>query len=285
MLDTMRGAAGPDARLLTDANQNLGDWRNAASYMFELAEYEPMFIEEAIAYNDVLGYAKLREALAPAGIGVAGGEQAPDAVTFKQLHRGRRTHALPDRWRARGRSERTIRDCRDGGEVRSAGVSARLGHWARPTRGSDGDPRSGMVRVRGAVVRVPRVPATGRVPESAGGPRRALSAFERFGMGNRDARGVPRAMSISGWSRHGGYGGSRSGGGGAAGGSTVPPVLVGGRRCVPRKWKNLSAASDAGDTHVWSARITNQRQAGFGHFGTPRNAVPVSCSHWRLSRR
>lgn len=88
MLDTMRAATGPDAQLLTDANQNLGDWRNAASYMLELAEYRPMFIEEAIAYNDVLGYAKLREALAPAGIGVAGGEQAPDAVTFKQLLAG-----------------------------------------------------------------------------------------------------------------------------------------------------------------------------------------------------
>jgi L-fuconate dehydratase len=88
MLDTMREATGPDALLLTDANQNLGDWRNAASYMTELAEYKLLFIEEAIAYNDVIGYAKLREALAPTGIGVAGGEQAPDAVTFKQLLAG-----------------------------------------------------------------------------------------------------------------------------------------------------------------------------------------------------
>jgi hypothetical protein len=32
MLDTMRAATGSDALLLTDANQNLGDWRNAASY-------------------------------------------------------------------------------------------------------------------------------------------------------------------------------------------------------------------------------------------------------------
>jgi L-fuconate dehydratase len=88
MLDTMRAATGPDALLLTDANQNLGDWKNAASYMLELAEYKLLFIEEAIAYNDVMGYAKLREALAPVGMGVAGGEQAPDAVTFKQLLAG-----------------------------------------------------------------------------------------------------------------------------------------------------------------------------------------------------
>lgn len=88
MLDTMRAATGEDALLLTDANQNLGDWKNAASYMLELAEYKLLFIEEAIAYNDVMGYAKLREALAPVGIGVAGGEQAPDAVTFKQLLAG-----------------------------------------------------------------------------------------------------------------------------------------------------------------------------------------------------
>jgi L-fuconate dehydratase len=88
MLDAMRQATGDDALLLTDANQNLGDWRNAASYMLELAEYKLLFIEEAIAYDDVLGYIELRKALAPAGIGVAGGEQAPDAVIFKQLLAG-----------------------------------------------------------------------------------------------------------------------------------------------------------------------------------------------------
>jgi L-fuconate dehydratase len=88
MLEAIRESTGPDALLLTDANQNLGDWRNAAVYMAELAEFKPLFIEEAIAYNDVLGYIKLREALAPIGIGVAGGEQAPDAITFKQLLAG-----------------------------------------------------------------------------------------------------------------------------------------------------------------------------------------------------
>ncbi len=88
MLNAIRESTGPDALLLTDANQNLGDWRNAASYMQELAEYKLLFIEEAIAYNDVTGYIELRKALAPSGIGVAGGEQAPDAVTFKQLLAG-----------------------------------------------------------------------------------------------------------------------------------------------------------------------------------------------------
>jgi len=88
MLNTMRQATGEDALLLTDANQNLGDWRNAASYMRELADYKLLFIEEAIAYNDVAGYIELRKALAPTGMGVAGGEQAPDAVTFKQLLAG-----------------------------------------------------------------------------------------------------------------------------------------------------------------------------------------------------
>ncbi len=88
MMTTIREATGPDALLLTDSNQNLGDWKNAASYMRELAEFKILFIEEAIAANDVLGYIKLREALEPYGIGVAGGEQAPDAVTFKQLLAG-----------------------------------------------------------------------------------------------------------------------------------------------------------------------------------------------------
>jgi L-fuconate dehydratase len=106
MLDTIRQATGSDAQLLTDANQNLGDWQNAASYMLELASYRPLFIEEAIAYNDVLGYAKLRQALAPAEIGVAGGEQAPDAVTFKQLLAGHGlTHCQIDGARVGGVNE------------------------------------------------------------------------------------------------------------------------------------------------------------------------------------
>ena len=88
MMNAIRESTGADAQLLTDANQNLGHWQNAADYMMELADYKPLFIEEAIAYNDVLGYIRLREALAPAGIGVAGGEQAPDVVTFKQLLAG-----------------------------------------------------------------------------------------------------------------------------------------------------------------------------------------------------
>jgi L-fuconate dehydratase len=106
MLQTMRDATGPDALLLTDANQNLGDWRNAASYMAELAAFQPLFIEEAIAYNDIAGYIHLRQALAPLGVGVAGGEQAPDAVTFKQLLAGNGlTHCQIDGARVGGVNE------------------------------------------------------------------------------------------------------------------------------------------------------------------------------------
>lgn len=106
MLNAIRESTGPDALLLTDANQNLGDWRNAADYMHALAEFHPLFIEEAIAYNDVIGYVELRKALAPAGIGVAGGEQAPDAVTFKQLlSAGGLTHCQIDGARVGGVNE------------------------------------------------------------------------------------------------------------------------------------------------------------------------------------
>jgi L-fuconate dehydratase len=106
LLNAIRESTGPDAQLLTDANQNLGDWRNAAAYMMELAEYKPLFIEEAIAYDDVLGYIRLREALAPAGIGVAGGEQAPDAIIFKQmLAGGGLTHCQIDGARVGGVNE------------------------------------------------------------------------------------------------------------------------------------------------------------------------------------
>lgn len=106
MLQAIRESTGEDALLLTDANQNLGDWRNAASYMKELAEFKLLFIEEAIAYNDVTGYIRLREALAPVGIGVAGGEQAPDAITFKQmLAGGGLTHCQIDGARVGGVNE------------------------------------------------------------------------------------------------------------------------------------------------------------------------------------
>ncbi|MBM3760717.1 MAG: hypothetical protein FJW36_10780 [Acidobacteria bacterium] len=106
MLNAIRESTGPDALLLTDANQNLGDWKNAASYMKELAEYKLLFIEEAIAYNDVTGYIALRNELAPYGIGVAGGEQAPDAVTFKQmLAGGGLTHCQIDGARVGGVNE------------------------------------------------------------------------------------------------------------------------------------------------------------------------------------
>lgn len=106
MMSTIRDATGPDALLLTDSNQNLGDWKNAAAYMQELAEFKILFIEEAIAANDVLGYIKLREALAPTGIGVAGGEQAADAITFKQLlSGGGLTHCQIDGARVGGVNE------------------------------------------------------------------------------------------------------------------------------------------------------------------------------------
>ncbi len=106
MLNAIREATGDDALLLTDANQNLGDWRNAASYMKELAEYKLLFIEEAIAYNDIFGHIELRKALAPVGIGVAGGEQAPDAITFKQLlSGGGLTHCQIDGARVGGVNE------------------------------------------------------------------------------------------------------------------------------------------------------------------------------------
>jgi len=106
MLNAIREATGHDALLLTDANQNLGDWKNASDYMRELADYHPLFIEEAIAYNDVIGYIRLREALQPFGIGVAGGEQAPDAVTFKQmLAGGGLTHCQIDGARVGGVNE------------------------------------------------------------------------------------------------------------------------------------------------------------------------------------
>ncbi len=85
LLAAMREEIGPECLLLTDANQNLGDWKKAAEYMIALAEFKPFFIEEPIAADDVFGYAALRKALQPHNIGVAGGEHADNQVIFKQL--------------------------------------------------------------------------------------------------------------------------------------------------------------------------------------------------------
>ncbi|KAG7162791.1 Mitochondrial enolase superfamily member 1-like [Homarus americanus] len=54
-------------------------------WMKELAPYKPLWIEEPTSPDDVLGHAKIAEALKPLGIGVASGEMCQNRVIFKQM--------------------------------------------------------------------------------------------------------------------------------------------------------------------------------------------------------
>ncbi|MFT5376723.1 MAG: L-fuconate dehydratase [Candidatus Latescibacterota bacterium] len=80
----IREAIGPDALLMLDANQVWGV-EEAIAHMKELVEFRPTWIEEPTARDDVFGYKRISEALAPYNIGVACGEQVPSPVIFKQL--------------------------------------------------------------------------------------------------------------------------------------------------------------------------------------------------------
>jgi L-galactonate dehydratase len=70
--------------LMVDANQ-VWSVPEAITYMKELAQYKPWFIEEPTSPDDILGHKAIREALKPFGIGVATGEMCQNRVIFKQL--------------------------------------------------------------------------------------------------------------------------------------------------------------------------------------------------------
>ena len=67
---------------MMDANQ-VWETDEAISHMRELAEFQPWFIEEPTSPDDVLGHAKIAEAIAP--IKVATGEMCQNRVMFKQF--------------------------------------------------------------------------------------------------------------------------------------------------------------------------------------------------------
>jgi L-fuconate dehydratase len=78
----IRDEIGPDCKLMMDANQ-IWDVDQAIDWMRSLARFEPWWIEEPTSPDDVLGHAKIAEALTP--IGVATGEACQNRVIFKQL--------------------------------------------------------------------------------------------------------------------------------------------------------------------------------------------------------
>jgi len=77
-----REVIGWDAKLMIDANQ-VWDVPQAIDWVGQLAEFEPMWIEEPTSPDDVLGHAAIRQAVAP--IGVATGEHGMNRVLFKQM--------------------------------------------------------------------------------------------------------------------------------------------------------------------------------------------------------
>jgi L-fuconate dehydratase len=78
----IRDVLGADGVLMMDANQVWGV-DEAIAAMAVLREFDPWWIEEPTSPDDVLGHARIRQAIAP--IRVATGEHVMNRVVFKQL--------------------------------------------------------------------------------------------------------------------------------------------------------------------------------------------------------
>jgi L-fuconate dehydratase len=78
----IREVLGADGALMMDANQ-VWSVDEAIAAMNVLAEFDPWWIEEPTSPDDVLGHARIRNAIAP--IRVATGEHVQNRVIFKQL--------------------------------------------------------------------------------------------------------------------------------------------------------------------------------------------------------
>jgi L-fuconate dehydratase len=78
----IRDEIGPDRKLMMDANQ-VWDVDQAIENMERLKRFDPYWIEEPTSPDDVLGHARIAEAVSP--VGVATGEHCQNRVLFKQL--------------------------------------------------------------------------------------------------------------------------------------------------------------------------------------------------------
>jgi L-fuconate dehydratase len=77
----IRGLIGEDAILAIDANQQWGV-DEAIGWVSRLAEVRPYWVEEPTSPDDILGHARIAQAVAP--IRVATGEHVHNSVMFKQ---------------------------------------------------------------------------------------------------------------------------------------------------------------------------------------------------------
>src|SRR5262245_3340431 len=78
----LRDAIGPDRHLMMDANQ-VWEVDEAIASMRQLAEFNPYWIEEPTSPDEILGCARIREAIRP--ILVATGEPCQNRIMFKQM--------------------------------------------------------------------------------------------------------------------------------------------------------------------------------------------------------
>lgn len=78
----IREEIGPERKLMMDANQ-VWEVEEAITNMKRLAKFDPWWIEEPTSPDDVLGHARIAQAIAP--IGVATGEHCQNRILFKQL--------------------------------------------------------------------------------------------------------------------------------------------------------------------------------------------------------
>jgi L-fuconate dehydratase len=78
----VREIVGPDVRLMLDANQ-VWEIDEAITRLRDLAAFDPYWIEEPVAPDDVLGHARVARTVRP--IRVATGEHVPNRVMFKQF--------------------------------------------------------------------------------------------------------------------------------------------------------------------------------------------------------
>lgn len=78
----LREEIGWERALMMDANQ-MWDVDEAVANMRQLAQYDPLWIEEPTSPDDILGHAEIRRRIGP--IGVATGEHCHNRIMFKQL--------------------------------------------------------------------------------------------------------------------------------------------------------------------------------------------------------
>ena len=81
-LKLVRDLVGREFKVAIDANQ-VWDVDEAISWLFELKEFDPFWIEEPTHPEDVLGHARIAKEISP--IKVATGEMANNRLIFKQL--------------------------------------------------------------------------------------------------------------------------------------------------------------------------------------------------------